>query len=127
MKKSISLAFVIVCLSAATYGQHNTAAQTTYNPQDVVNLESNFNNVLKLGKTGKYELYKFANGDKVMVATIGSRATGLIVMNPQGQVVPVTMEKKKVLCHIVSKGSDGTTHVFTVGCPKGVEDFIGKY
>ena len=96
--------------------------------QDVVNLESNFNNLLRTGKSGKHELYKFANGDKVMVATMGSKATGLVVMNSQGQIIPVTMKKTgKIICHIVSKDSQGNTHIFTVGCANGIDGFIGKY
>ena len=128
MKKQFFIAAALSCaVFITTNAKHIITMPALINPQDVVNIESNFNNVLRAGKSGKYELYKFPNGDKVMLSTIGSKATGLVVMNSQGQIVPTTLKKTKVVCHLVSKDRNGTVHVFTVGCGKGLEDFIGKY
>lgn len=129
MKKKILTLCIIMLLNVVGYtafAQNNIGAKADYVDKDVVNLEQQYKSRLAQKKDGKFDLYTYGDGTKITLTMKSGAAYGLAVLDKNGTPQPVTMMKKKIICHVVSKDANGNIHVFTVGCGKDIEGFIGK-
>ena len=130
MKRTCLTISIILLLNLLGYNasaQNHVAAQSAYVDKDIVNLEQQYNARITQKRDGKFDLYTYGDGTKITLTMKSGNGYGIAVFDKDGKPQPVTMMKRRIICHLVSKDAGGNIHVFTVGCGKDVEGFIGKY